>query len=391
MTSAHTTYTGSCSRDLPLATGSKGNATASAGGKLANGQPAEASQEALQEALKHLDMAALMGGPALRPALDAAISRVQRGMQAAAAIAANSSASANTPASGADGRSERDRSAHHSEQARLKLPASKRQRTDGMAPDDERPQGAGAMDFSGSASAEGLSAVPECHHPDGGVTGVAADAVDGAARTALEDAWPSGSLFTAAPPSGSLCGDSISAVELPSLERCTIRCRHCKHDIVWNVLGISASPYGRKHLVSTKIEASWFPQVSVRLHAGARRRPAGRHRRRAALVSMSPSRRAHAELPCHLRMPCPSAQWQEQVLPACSLRQLPRLSSQGSKAGFVGRFTELTPPTATQAAWSTGRRWSDGGGRRTCTRWRGRGRCRWRSAGTTWPTAGGSA
>ena len=47
--------------------------------------------------------------------------------------------------------------------------------------------------------------------------------------------------------------------------------------------------------------------------------------------------------------------------------------------------------SAPQAAWRAGRRWSGGGDRRTCTRWRGRARCRWRSAGTTSPMAGGSA
>ena len=215
------TTVGSCSTNLLLAVGSKGTATTSAAEGVASGQPAEgtASQEGLQEALKHLDMAALMGGPALRPALDAAIACVQRKMQAISSVPAADSASAHTAAVSAINRCDCTRDAELSTEAQPEEPAAKRPRTEREAVAGESLPGAGTYGSSGRSSAEGQPAAPAHHHVDSDVANVAAEVVEDAARIAIEDAWPSGDPFTAAPPPGSLCGEPIPMVELPSLER----------------------------------------------------------------------------------------------------------------------------------------------------------------------------
>ena len=224
-TSARANYTGSCLTKLPFTIGSTGTATTSAAQGVADGRPAEgtaAPQEALQEALKHLDMAALMGGPALRPALDAAIARVQRGMQAAAAKV-RSEAAMQRAADYAQRSGPNEVSC--STEAQLREPPGKRQRTEGVDGANQPPDnGVRRQSSPLEPCGEGEPVPRPRQRVERGVAGEqrSVDAAINPVSQLSEDTWPSGSLFMAAPPPGSLHGEPIPAVELPSLERCAV-------------------------------------------------------------------------------------------------------------------------------------------------------------------------
>ena len=192
--------------------GGEGTATAS---EVADGQPAEgtAPREAFQEALKHLDMAALMGGPALRASLDAAIARVQRGMQAEAA--GSRSDAANKRAA-----DHAWRSPPFAEEPLLEPPA-KRQRTEGVGHASQPLDAVRSQSSPHEPSVKGQSVPLPRWHLDRSAAGEApaADADTDAAPGLSEDAWPGDSPFTAAPPPGSLLDEPAPSVELPSLER----------------------------------------------------------------------------------------------------------------------------------------------------------------------------
>ena len=184
-----------------------------------------AGAAAMAEALKQLDMAALMGGPALRPVLDAAIAQVQTKLRAIGGTGVSTDAK---PASRSDSRQPRgdgngaestDAAASAAEAPQQSHPA-KRRRIDDPRRVSQR---TGTDAVVNGRLAEAAAEVP--HHQ--GILGYAREGAErarvehgsGAARERPEDLWPSGAAFSAAPPPDSLSGRAIATVELPSLER----------------------------------------------------------------------------------------------------------------------------------------------------------------------------
>ena len=210
---------------------------------------------AMQDALKHLDMAALMGGPALRPALDAAVAQVQTMMRAVSNTGAAAKAQVDfnfdsqQPADGvttAQGTADTGSAACAQQQS----PPAKRQRTD-HALDVSQPPGIEACANGRMAEDAGLPhhRRPPCVDSNRTERRRAECYTDAVSEQAA-DMWPSGPAFMAVPPAGSLRGEAIATAELPSLERqehlycryaneqlpCTSRqqascklCRHCCH------------------------------------------------------------------------------------------------------------------------------------------------------------------
>ena len=177
---------------------------------------------ARQEALKHLDMAALMGGPALRPALDVAIGRVQRDMRAAAGIAAGRTASPHEQRPGCEthaGPSGPDEVGSATAPDMVQASA-KRQRTQGVTTASQLFQDATVNSPREKPPVEGQLTPPRLRHAGAHVAEPIAEPGKDAACVVTEDAWPNYSAFTASPPPGSLRSEPISTVELPSLERC---------------------------------------------------------------------------------------------------------------------------------------------------------------------------
>ena len=217
-----------CLIDLMPLTGTGSNASTSAAITATHEQPAEdtaAPQEALQEALKHLDMAALMGGPALRPSLDVAITRVQRGMRAAAVVAAGNSPHTDTKRTTAYVRQSQNDDAAGGSRAQMHQSPAKRQRTEASAVTSQllgRADVDSLADDCDAAEHVEQPALPLRDHAERGATADDANAgADGVAAPELsEDAWPTGAPFTAAPPPGFCDGKPIPNVELPALETC---------------------------------------------------------------------------------------------------------------------------------------------------------------------------